>query len=64
MKLRRLTVTGVRSYSGTCTIDFTGKRLFAILGETGVGKSTLLEAIIFALYGMCSWSKAPRLPTN
>ncbi|WP_405790534.1 AAA family ATPase [Streptomyces sp. NBC_01367] len=60
MKLRRLTVTGVRSYSGTCTIDFTGKRLFAILGETGVGKSTLLEAIIFALYGMCSWSKAPQ----
>ncbi len=60
MKLMRLTVTGVRSYSGTCTIDFTGKRLFAILGETGVGKSTLLEAIIFALYGMCSWSKSPQ----
>ncbi|MET8680884.1 SMC family ATPase [Streptomyces sp. NPDC004647] len=60
MKPLRLTLTGVRSYSGTCTIDFTGKRLFAILGETGVGKSTILEAIVFALYGMCSWSKAPQ----
>ncbi|MEU2119483.1 SMC family ATPase [Streptomyces sp. NPDC016459] len=60
MKLRQLTLTGVRSYSGTCTIDFTGKRLFAILGETGVGKSTILEAIIFVLYGTCSWSKAPQ----
>ncbi|MER5280934.1 AAA family ATPase [Streptomyces sp. NPDC002809] len=56
MKLRRLIFTGVRSYSGTCTIDFTGKLLFAILGATGAGKSTILEAIIFALYGTCSWS--------
>ncbi|MFE4334449.1 AAA family ATPase [Streptomyces sp. NPDC056831] len=53
----RLTLTGVRSYAGTCSIDFTGKRLLAILGHTGVGKSTILEAIIFALYGECSWSK-------
>ncbi|MEU7011876.1 SMC family ATPase [Streptomyces sp. NPDC046332] len=60
MKLLRLTLTGMRSYYGTCTIDFTGRRLFAILGDTGVGKSTLLEAIVFALYGVCSWSKAPK----
>ncbi|MFI1815148.1 AAA family ATPase [Streptomyces sp. NPDC020422] len=57
MKLRRLTLMGVRSYTSPCTIDFTGRRLFAILGDTGVGKSTILEAIIFALYGTCSWSK-------
>ncbi|MFF5675751.1 AAA family ATPase [Streptomyces hygroscopicus] len=57
MKPLRLTLTGVRSYPGTCTIDFTDKRLLAILGPTGVGKSTILEAIIFALYGECSWSK-------
>lgn len=56
----RLTLTGVRSYAGTCSIDFTGKRLLAILGNTGVGKSTILEAIVFALYGMCSWSKDPK----
>ncbi|MFJ3779646.1 AAA family ATPase [Streptomyces sp. NPDC090075] len=50
----------MRSYAGTCSIDFTGKRLLAILGNTGVGKSTILEAIIFALYGTCSWSKDPK----
>lgn len=60
MKPLRLTLTGVRSYAGTCSIDFTGKRLLAILGNTGVGKSTILEAIIFALYGTCSWSKDPK----
>ncbi|MFD5491760.1 AAA family ATPase [Streptomyces sp. NPDC127091] len=57
MKPLRLTLTGVRSYAGTCTIDFTDKRLLAILGHTGVGKTTILESIIFALYGACSWSK-------
>jgi exonuclease SbcC len=60
VKPLRLTLTGVRSYAGTCSIDFTGKRLLAILGNTGVGKSTILEAIIFALYGTCSWSKHPK----
>jgi exonuclease SbcC len=59
VKPLRLTFTGMRSYAGTCSIDFTGKRLLAILGNTGVGKSTILEAIIFALYGTCSWSKDP-----
>ncbi|MFD9280255.1 AAA family ATPase [Streptomyces mirabilis] len=56
MRPLRLTLSGVRSYPGTCTIDFTGKRLLGILGDTGAGKSTLLEAIIFALYGRCSWA--------
>ncbi|MET8631773.1 SMC family ATPase [Streptomyces sp. NPDC004680] len=56
MKPSRLIVSGIRSYPGTCTIDFTGKRLFGILGPTGAGKSTLLDGIILALYGACSWS--------
>lgn len=59
MRPLRLTLTGVRSYTGTCTIDFTNKRLLAILGDTGVGKSTILESIIFVLYGACSWSANP-----
>jgi exonuclease SbcC len=46
----------MRSYPGTCTIDFTGKRRFAILGPTGAGKSTLLEGFTFGLYGASSWS--------
>lgn len=56
MKPSRLIVSGMRSYPGTCTIDFTGKRRFAILGPTGAGKSTLLEAFTFGLYGASSWS--------
>ncbi|MEU7061310.1 SMC family ATPase [Streptomyces sp. NPDC046197] len=61
MRPLRLTLTGVRSYAGTCSIDFTDKRLLAILGNTGVGKSTILESIIFVLYGACSWSKDPKV---
>lgn len=56
MKPDLLTFTGMRSYPTTCTIDFTDKRLLAILGHTGAGKSTILEAIIFALYGRSSWA--------
>lgn len=58
MRPLRLTVSGIRSYPGACTVDFTGKRLVGILGDTGAGKSTLLEAIIFALYGRSSWAAA------
>jgi exonuclease SbcC len=56
MRPDRLTVSGLRSYPGTCTIDFTGKRLVGILGDTGAGKTSILEAIIFALYGRSSWA--------
>ncbi|WP_395292178.1 AAA family ATPase [Kitasatospora hibisci] len=55
MKPRKLTFAGMRSYPGSCTVDFTDKRLIGILGPTGAGKSTILEAIIFALYGRTSW---------
>ncbi|MEV7085606.1 SMC family ATPase [Streptomyces sp. NPDC093085] len=58
MRLRKLTLMGVRSYTGPCTIGFADKRLFAILGNTGEGKSSIPEAIIFALFGTCSWSKS------
>ncbi|MEV6702229.1 SMC family ATPase [Streptomyces sp. NPDC051453] len=56
MKILRLTFSGVRSYPGTCTIDFTGKTLIGILGDTGAGKTSVLEAITAALYGKCSWT--------
>ncbi|MFI7300253.1 AAA family ATPase [Streptomyces sp. NPDC050121] len=56
MKPLRLTLTGVRSRPGACTIDATDRNLPAIAGATGAGKSTILESIIFALYGPCSWS--------
>uniref|UniRef100_UPI003F490C07 AAA family ATPase n=1 Tax=Streptomyces sp. CA-136453 TaxID=3240050 RepID=UPI003F490C07 len=57
MKIVRLTFSGVRSYPDTCgPIDFTGKTLVGILGDTGAGKTSILESITAALYGKCSWT--------
>lgn len=50
----KLTVKGLYSYQSTQEIDFqplTGASVFGIFGKVGSGKSSLLEAISFALYG-------------
>ena len=50
----RLTIQGLYSYQERQTIDFTkltSANLFGIFGSVGSGKSTILEAITFALYG-------------
>ncbi|WP_194923417.1 AAA family ATPase [Catenulispora pinisilvae] len=61
MKPLTLSLTGFRSYPNPVTVDFTGKTLVAALGDTGAGKSSLLEAITFALFGRSSWDgKASR----
>lgn len=57
MKPLALTMTGFRSYTATTRIDFTGKSLAAVIGNTGAGKSSILEAVTYALYGRCSWDK-------
>jgi exonuclease SbcC len=49
-----LTIKGLYSYQQETTIDFTNLTqagLFGIFGAVGSGKSTILEAISFALYG-------------
>ncbi|WMJ73313.1 SMC family ATPase [Cytophagaceae bacterium ABcell3] len=49
-----LTLQGIYSYQKAETIDFTRLlegQLFGIFGAVGSGKSTILEAISFALYG-------------
>ncbi|MDD4527552.1 MAG: SMC family ATPase [Candidatus Margulisbacteria bacterium] len=49
-----LTLQGIYSYQKRQTIDFTQlteASLFGIFGPVGSGKSTVLEAISFALYG-------------
>ena len=49
----KLTFQGVYSYRNEQTIDFTrltGAGLFGIFGQVGSGKSTILEAISFALF--------------
>lgn len=50
----QLTIQGLYSYQERQTIDFTkltGASLFGIFGPVGSGKSSILEAITFALYG-------------
>ena len=49
-----LTIEGLYSYQSRQTIDFTDLTeagLFGIFGAVGSGKSSILEAITFALYG-------------
>ena len=50
----KLTIQGLYSYQEKQSIDFTkltAAHLFGIFGIVGSGKSTILEAITFALYG-------------
>jgi exonuclease SbcC len=56
MRPLELELEGFTSFRARTTIDFRGLDLFAITGPTGSGKTSLLEAMIYALYG-----KAPRL---
>lgn len=57
MRPQVLTMTAFGPYAGEETIDFTqlgDKRFFLITGPTGSGKTTILDAITFALYGTAS----------
>ena len=47
---------GIRSYRDEAEVDFRGRDLVAIIGDTGAGKSSILEALCFALYGTATWS--------
>ena len=51
MRPIRLALEGFTSFRDKVELDFTGLDLFAITGPTGAGKSSLIDAICFALYG-------------
>ncbi|MGD8896323.1 MAG: AAA family ATPase, partial [Acidobacteriota bacterium] len=51
MRPIRLEVEGFTSFREKQSIDFSGLDLFAITGPTGSGKSSLIDALVFALYG-------------
>lgn len=62
MKIKHLRFQNLNSLVGEWSIDFdapefTSEGLFAIIGPTGAGKSTILDAICLALYG-----RTPRIP--
>ncbi|AZI42948.1 SMC family ATPase [Deinococcus psychrotolerans] len=51
MKPLQLSVQGFMPFRDQVEVDFTDLQLFAIQGATGSGKSSLLDAITYALYG-------------
>jgi DNA repair protein SbcC/Rad50 len=51
MRPVRLELKGFTSFRDDQAIDFDGLDLFAIAGPTGSGKSSILDAITYALYG-------------
>ncbi|MGZ4154253.1 MAG: AAA family ATPase, partial [Actinomycetota bacterium] len=51
MRPRELTLDGFRSYRVAQTFDVRGRHLVGIVGPIGAGKSSILDAIAFALYG-------------
>jgi len=55
-------MSGLRSYRSEVTIDFGDPGLIAIVGDTGAGKSSILEALFFVLYGGCTWDHRAAVP--
>jgi exonuclease SbcC len=51
MRPLRLLLDGFGTYRTETDIDFTDVDFFALVGPTGSGKSTVIDALCFALYG-------------
>lgn len=57
----KITISGFRCYKLPTTFEFHDKGIILISGQSGIGKSTILMAINFALYGhgrnICSYGE-------
>ncbi|HUK91831.1 MAG TPA: SMC family ATPase [Blastocatellia bacterium] len=51
MRPIKLRMEGFTSFKKPVEIDFTDMTLFAITGPTGAGKTSIIDALIYALYG-------------
>ena len=61
MRLHRLSVTAFGPFAGTETVDFdelATAGLFLFTGPTGAGKTSILDAVCFALYGQVPGARA------
>lgn len=61
MELRTLTLQAIGPFVGRHTIDvaqLAASGLFLLEGPTGAGKSTLIDAVVFALYGTVASAQA------
>jgi exonuclease SbcC len=60
----RLDLAGFGAFREQTTVDFTDADFFALVGPTGAGKSTVLDAVCFALYGTVPRWRDPRSVAN
>ncbi|HUA09907.1 MAG TPA: SMC family ATPase, partial [Candidatus Acidoferrales bacterium] len=56
MRPIRLEVEHLRNFRQNRIVDFSGLEIVAILGDTGAGKSSILEAITYALFNRPTWN--------
>ena len=58
MRPLKLVMQAFGSYGNLTKIDFSepDQNLFLVTGDTGAGKTTIFDAIVFALYGEASSS--------
>lgn len=59
MRPLRIEVEGFSAYRERVEVDFAGVDFFSLAGPTGSGKSSLIDAMVFALFG-----RVPRLGGN
>lgn len=56
MKPLRLQIENLRSFRTKREINFDALQIVAIIGDTGAGKTSILEAITYALFNRSTWS--------
>lgn len=66
MRLHRLTLTAFGPFAGTQQVDFdalSAAGLFLLHGPTGAGKTSVLDAVCFALYGSVPGARQHSAPS-